>query len=348
MARKRKPKAKPLQSHDQENFSLAELSSSPRSPTREFDNRERSFPKDVESVSAKPRQQATNSLALNAGSEIENSLKLKRPRQDEKPGNNDQLPFAKKAKRSLTQQLQDSSHAKPTVPNGTSGPMTNRKLLKTVASQSTSEVPDEVRHLASQYDLTPMSIISSSKMEHKIRNVLERIGKFRLNNAKAKPGVVILHSQARNASKMVTIAELSKREIEKEKDRWWQYTKLESQVIEMKAKPGKSKPEPGGKTLAKLDAEQKGDDIAEPCADTEMEGSLEEPITNEQPDDAGQMVIDVEEAEEVDSFDTMAAPTTRHRVNALSDATKTKVRAIPIMTIYLARVQVPGLRELYG
>ena len=351
MTRKKEIKAKNVQSHGQENFSPAKASSSARSPAPMPDNLKRSLPEDAVDISARAKKQAGSGFVTKARSEADQTVRLspdlKRPRQDEYLDT--QASSAKKAKKSQIQQRLNADPTKPSASGEASGgPPKIQKPLETVSKQLTSKIPGEVQHLTSQYDLTSMSIISSSKMEQKIRNVLERVGRFSFSDAKAKPGVVILHAQARNASKMVTIAELSKREIEKDEGKWWQYTKIEGQVMEMNAKPRKPKPRTSGKTLANWEAEQESSNTEKPHADTEMEGAAMEPITYKQPDDPGPMDLDHEEEDEDETFETMVAPAINHRATASSDNGRRKVRAVSVMTIYLARVPVPGLRELYG
>ena len=275
------------------------------------------------------------------------SPSTKRPRQDETFGSDAQPPSVKKLKRSDTKQPQNADSVTPSAPNGANGPTKNTRPSETTVKHATPEIPSEVQCLASKYDLTPMSVISSSKMEQKVRNVIKRISQFSFNDAKAKPGVVILHAEAQNASKMVTIAELSKRDIEKEKGKWWQYTKLEGHVMEMKEKPRKPPLGQVGKTLVVWEDEQRNGAIGETQANVEMEGTLTEPTSDKEPNDIVDAVTEEEEEEE-EAFETMAVPTDDHRGATLPGAARKKIRAVPVMTIYLARVPVPGLRELYG
>lgn len=305
-------------------------------------NLKRPLPDDVASASSQRKKRAIKSIAKNATLESEQSVHLSKThecsRQDGVSGSGSQPPPLGRLKSSLQNLPRNIDAISPSAPNEAKNATVNVKASETAGEHAILNIPSEVRHLTTKYDLTPMSIISSSKMEQKIRNVLERVSKFSFGDAKAKPGVVILHAEAKNASKMVTIAELSKANIEKDKGTWWQYTKLEGQVMAFKEKPRKPPPTQSGRTLATWNNERKDATAVGPQADINMEESHAEPSTEEQPIDAGGgLMPEGEEEEEEEAFEIMSAPTARK-----------KVRAVPIMTIYLARVPVPGLRELYG
>jgi len=123
---------------------------------------------------------------------------------------------------------------------------------------------------------------------------------------KAKAGV---------ASKMISIAEIAKREIGKEGGKWFQYNCVEGVMEELKEKPkkgkeSKEKGKDGGGEKGVLDAEKEGDD-----------GESEEEST---------------------AFETMKTPFER------ANEEKAKVRVVPIMSLYLSRVRIDGLRKAYG
>lgn len=210
-----------------------------------------------------------------------------------------------------------------------------------IASTANAQgLPIEVQPLVSKYEFTPMSILSSSKMEQKIRCVLERIGKFSFADSNAKPGVVILHAKGDAASKMIAIVEIAKKQIGVEKCKWWQYTKLEGQLIEQKVKRSKQ-----------------GDTIPGGLATHEQEDrvtALQEAKASES-GPAGQTEISVASREEgddeemADAFETMPSPRIEKNVETMRhEGDRKKMRNTPIMTIYVARVPVPGLKELYG
>ena len=123
---------------------------------------------------------------------------------------------------------------------------------------------------------------------------------------KAKAGV---------ASKMISIAEIAKRDIGKEGGKWFQHNCVEGVMEEVKEKPRKGK---GGKDKWKNDGEGKGRE------------------------DGGGEGGEVESEEESTAFETMKTPFER------ANEGKAKVRAVPVMRLYLTRVRIDGLRKAYG
>ena len=206
---------------------------------------------------------------------------------------------------------------------------------------SASTLPVEVQHLQDRYEFTPMSILSSAKIEQKVRNILERISKFSFAKTKQKPGVVILHAYANCASKMVSIAEIAKQQIQNENAKWYQYTKLQGELKPLKSKQPKR--QGGGKTLAEWDLDRANSgDKATTIEPTEMGDGTVDTSTNAQENLNGSIDGDEESA-----FETMQ-PLTNADSGSLQAVERNKVRNTPVMTIYLAQVPVPALKELYG
>ena len=195
-------------------------------------------------------------------------------------------------------------------------------------------IPAEVQHLRNKFDLTTMSVLSSAKIEQKVRNLLDRVSKFSFADIKTKPGIVVLHAKAKTACKMVSVVQIAKQEIEKDKGRWYQYSKLHGEITELKAK--ETKPKGGGKTLAEWSKQKSGAGAVTKASEETSVGVVEG-----QKDNA---IVDDEDEEMKDAFETMALP--NRGLNRTEDGMK--VRTIPVMTIYFARVPVPGLKELYG
>lgn len=354
MTRNKKLNAKPLHNHGQEKSIPGNNHFPTPSAAGRANNLQQILPEDVEGASNQHKHTSMRVPAKNttvtSQKSVHSSTTHKRPRQDEMDGSDVQPPSRKKGKLNLQQHPQNVNLDSTLAQNGEKNPMENR--LPRSAKHAAPQIPHEVRHLTSKYDLMPMSIISSSKMEQKVRNVLDRVSNFSFSDPKSKPGVVILHAEARNASKLVTIAEVSKKNIEKDKGTWWQYTKLEGQVMEMKEKPRRAPPPAHSeKTLAMWEDEQSNTAVAvEDQADVAMGGFRVEPAVDEPADEANNTAPpqEEEEEEEGEAFETMSAPPNNHRGTAQPGSAEKKVRAVPIMTIYLARVPVPGLRDLYG
>ncbi len=214
----------------------------------------------------------------------------------------------------------------PTTPADVRGPHTN---------EPTQSRPSEVRHLQDKYELITMSILSSSKIEQKVRNLLLRISKFNYANTKAKPAVVMLHAKGDVAGKMVSIVEIAKAEMQKENGKLYQYNGLHGETSELKVKEPKRTG--GGKTVAEWTKEHPG--LENPGLETINECGKYTLGTADRSDDDMEMVDATD-----DAFETMAPPS---RGYDTTEARK-KIRAYPVLTIYLARVPVPELKDLHG
>jgi len=122
---------------------------------------------------------------------------------------------------------------------------------------------------------------------------------------------VALVAKSTVASKAITIAEIVKRRISTQGEAWFQYTKLEGIMVELKA-PKKSKKEGKGKNK-----DQKG-------SQTEKIG------------EKGARTGQEEDIDEEDPF------------GVLKEKTPQKKRKMPLLTIYISRSPIPELAKLYG
>ncbi|KAL9598557.1 MAG: hypothetical protein Q9179_003869 [Wetmoreana sp. 5 TL-2023] len=84
-----------------------------------------------------------------------------------------------------------------------------------------------------------MSIISSSKINQKVTNLLARVERSVTASASVKPGVVIVEAKAAAASKMVSVVEIAKADIAKRGGTWYQYSRLRSELLPLKEKQKK-------------------------------------------------------------------------------------------------------------
>ena len=205
---------------------------------------------------------------------------------------------------------------------------------------SSQDLPHEVRHLTSKYDFTMMSIISSAKIGEKVEKLLLRVEKFSFADPKSKPGVVVLHAKSEVASKMVSIVQIARQDIERNNGKWWQYSKLDGQVAELKTKAVKRKD--NGKTLLDWQKERAG---GESQGVEEVGGEIRHASEEAQ---HGHEVFNGDEEME-DAFESMLIPKEADQgAEQSGNGNGRKVRATPVMKIYFARVPVPGLKELYG
>ncbi|KAI4131682.1 MAG: hypothetical protein LQ338_001083 [Usnochroma carphineum] len=228
----------------------------------------------------------------------------------------------------------DVGNSIPSIP--TTEASTTQDQLHTLSGDAhvtatSSSLPAEVQHLAGQYDFSTMSVISSSKINHKVKALIDRVEKFTFADVNAKPGVVILEAKAEVASKMISIVEIAKGDIAKRGSKWYQYSELRSELLHVKPKQ-KQRPQ-GGRTLADVENHE--------ASKGSMDAGVDPPM-NETTSD--QMEVDDDDSEDGEvAFEIMQPPPGGAVVKE-----RPKVRAVPIMTIYFSRVPVPGLEESYG
>lgn len=229
----------------------------------------------------------------------------------------------------------------PGIPESTTTETIEGRELATDAS--TPELPHEVRHLSSKYDFTTMSIRSSARINDKVKTLLLRVEKFSFADPKSKPGVAILHAKSEVASKMISVVEIAKKEIEHGKGKWWQYSKLDGRIAQLKTKPVKRRVD--GKTLSEWQMEGAGGRSEEVEEVEEVVGETGRASKEDQHNhDVGPGDEEME-----DAFESMVNPKEVDQGSKQSrDGSGRKLRAFPVMTIYFARVPVPGLKELYG
>lgn len=135
--------------------------------------------------------------------------------------------------------------------------------------------------------------------------------------ANEKARVVMFRAKAQCASKMISIAEIAKREVGKEGGKWFQYSAVGPVMVERKGE---------GKAAAVRRGKEGGSERRDGLARRGGEDGAE----------------DEGSEDESTAFETMKTPFER------ANEGKAKMRAVPVMTIYLSRVRVDGLRKAYG
>jgi hypothetical protein len=154
------------------------------------------------------------------------------------------------------------------------------------------------------YNITTMSIISSSHIQQKVTRAIEVLATNPTIPPHPKPKILKLYAKAPVASKMITVVEIVKRELEKRSEEWLQYNVVGQVMAERK------------EDVKKMGKEKDGAD--------------------EEEEDGG------ESEEETTAFETMKTPFER------ANEGNEKVRAVPVMTIYLSRNRIERLRKAYG
>ena len=202
-------------------------------------------------------------------------------------------------------------------------------------NERTQSIHSEARRWQDNYEVITMSILSSSKIEQKVRNLLLRLSHLDDAKTKAKPTVVMLHAKGDVAGKMVSIVEIAKAEMRKEDEKLYQYNGLHGETSELKVK----KPERtgDGKTVAEGAKEHPGWENHN--RETINECGKYTLGTSDRSDDDVEMADATE-----DAFETMAPPIQGYDTTKL----RKKVRAYPVLTIYLTRVPIPELKDLHA
>ncbi|KAI1418613.1 hypothetical protein F5Y13DRAFT_3387 [Hypoxylon sp. FL1857] len=111
-------------------------------------------------------------------------------------------------------------------------PPNKRARLEASLNLSSTEDVKTLEAVESKYEARIHSIISSSKIQKKVVSVLQHI----TSSATNKTSVSILRAKAADTGKLVSIAEIAKRELEKRTDSgriWFQYIALGEELKEI-------------------------------------------------------------------------------------------------------------------
>ncbi|RYP55824.1 hypothetical protein DL769_010048 [Monosporascus sp. CRB-8-3] len=119
--------------------------------------------------------------------------------------------------------------------------------------------------LEDKYDVQLHSVLSSSKIQKRVAAVLQHVGPTGSSKAitsTAKPRISILRAKAADAGKLITIAEIAKRELEERggesaEREWFQYIALGEEIKERQRGEGKTIVEET--VLGGLAADEEGD-----------------------------------------------------------------------------------------
>lgn len=212
------------------------------------------------------------------------------------------------SKRSKTNKPSSNESSLPEEEDAPQSSSKNESSTKNSPAATPANVPPPYGNLTATHDVLPMHIISSTQIEKKVTSALNHLSSF----PAVPPTVVMLHSKAKTASKMISIVEISKREIASNGGKWFQYNAIEQVIVPKKEPKG-----PEGKP------DNDDDQSNEP-----KRSSSKDPGSDEDEDGEG--------------FETMKTPFER----AIEGVPK--IRAVPTMTIYLSRVRIESLRKRYG
>ncbi|KAI2625929.1 hypothetical protein GGR54DRAFT_523583 [Hypoxylon sp. NC1633] len=120
---------------------------------------------------------------------------------------------------------------------GTSPILPNKKpRLENTLNLSSTEDAKALQAVESKYDVQVHSIISSSKIQKKVTSVLRH-----LTSPPANKKVSVLRAKVSDTGKLISIAEIAKRELEKPGDHgrvWFQYIALGEELRERPREEG--------------------------------------------------------------------------------------------------------------
>lgn len=89
-------------------------------------------------------------------------------------------------------------------------------------NQTTERHGDVIRELSPKFNVIPVNVISSSKIQQRVSSVKESLA----SSATDKPTVVLLHSRTKEVCKVITIVELCKRLCSKDQITLYQYNEM--------------------------------------------------------------------------------------------------------------------------
>ena len=173
-------------------------------------------------------------------------------------------------------------------------------------------MPFDDTTLTSTHEITRLTIQSNTQIAPKATNVISKLSPSddpTTTDANTKPPLVILRAQSRWASKLISIVEIAKRNLESTTDannsavKIFQYSSLSSEIIEIERKP----------------RAKEGLGTAAPEGEGESEASEDE-----------------------GAFQTMGAASGGLAEGGL------KKRAVPVLTVYLASRPVKALKSEFG
>lgn len=196
-------------------------------------------------------------------------------------------------------------------------------------------LPEHLCPLKAKYNFVTMSIVSSSSIQQKVRSLLAHMAKFSCADTKSKPGVVILRAKGDVAAKMISIVEIAKREIEKERGKWRQYSGVHAEITELKELQ-MTKGSHAEEALLEWQKQHK-DDVDKEMVEAQQ--AMKSSETTNEPD-----LTDVE-----DDFEMMGQEAPREVIGSTGETEpRKKIRSVPVMMTYMSRVPVPELKQVYG
>ncbi|KAK8084759.1 hypothetical protein PG997_006030 [Apiospora hydei] len=221
----------------------------------------------------------------------------------------------------------------PATTDATATTSSKRPRLASTLNITASSDAKILAAVESKYDVQTHSVISSSKIQKKVTSVLRHLQPV----PKERTRVSVLRARASDAGKLISIAEIAKREMLKsgghqdETKRWYQYIALGAETKDVEREKGRSSNGRGeGKTVIDetILAQRQAPGEKEMTDDEQQQGREKERDENKDEDD--------------DDFEQMKTPFER----AIEGTPK--IRAVPVMSLFLSLTPIDELRRRYG
>lgn len=191
-----------------------------------------------------------------------------------------------------------------------------------------ANLPEAIKGLDEIYSFSALRFGARSKFDQNVQVVVSLLSQNSFSATPMKPTVVVLIAQIEQSARMLAVGEEVKARIAANGDHWFQYTEMQNELVTLK--PKTEKHSVTGKILREWDEEQK---------------SQARKATVEIGAASKGHVHAVDDAEE--TFETMVHGRSAE-MPARLDSEKEKVRAMPVLRVYLTRTQISELCSVYG
>ena len=201
-----------------------------------------------------------------------------------------------------------------------------------VGNKDARDVTEDLTGLSSDPELSKthrvveFSVISSSEMTKKVTRLLSLLATINFADRNCKPVMALVRADGPAAGKAISVVEIAKAELDRQKTRWYQYSTVSSHT-KLIPRGNTAKGAQGGRTIAEW--QRSGAEAERPNASDEMR------------DDGAGQCVDGDE----DSFEHVD---TRPRFKSHDEMAMHKTRAIPRILIYVSRMRCEHLKALYG
>lgn len=98
--------------------------------------------------------------------------------------------------------------------------------------------------LVEHHSITRLSVQSNTQISSRATAVISKLSNQQESETTTKPALVVLSAQSRWASKLISIVEIAKRDLESKGVKVFQYNALSSELIEFDRKPKTKTSEP--------------------------------------------------------------------------------------------------------